>query len=150
MFGYLAVVIFIVDAVVGLIFKTGLPAIQQVHLANGGFNGSGIHLQATSLQLILDILILGAALARAVDLLSGIHQDADRGEQVLLLLAVGSGLDPGNDAQRDPAGKERDLRLQDGGKINGIHVHHAPFFFSYSDFKAVRVMGPTMLSTSSW
>lgn len=130
--------------------ESGLPALQQVHFTDGGLNGRGVHAQAALVQLVLDVLVLGAAPARAVDLFGGVDQDADGGQQVFLLLAVGPGLDPGNDAQGNPAGEERDLRLQDGGKINGVHVHHAPFFFSYSDFKAAQVMGPTKPSTSSW
>ena len=124
---------------------------QRIHAIRvDRLNGSGVNLKTASLQLIFDVLILGAALASAVDLLSRVDKYADGGQQVFLLLAVGPGLDPGNDAQGDPTGEERDLRLQDGGKINGVHVHHAPFFFSYSDFKAAQVMGPTMPSTSSW
>ena len=99
--------------------------------------------------LILDILVLGAALACAKDLLRSVDQDAHGGQQILLLLPGGLRLEPRNDAQGDPTGEQADLCLQDGGEINGIHVDHAPFFNSYSVFSAERVRGPTMPSTSN-
>ena len=109
--------------------ESGLPALQQVHFTDRGLNGRGVHAQAALVQLVLDVLVLGAAPARAVDLFGGVDQDADGGEQVILLLAVGPGLQPGDDAQRDPAGEQRDLRLQDGGEVDGIHGLMLPSSF---------------------
>jgi hypothetical protein len=107
--------------------EAGLPAFQQVHFTDGGLDGRSVHIQPALVQLVLDVLIFIAAPARTVDLFGGVDQDADGGEQVILLLAVGSGLQPGDEPKRDPAGKQSDLRLKDGGQINGIHVDYSPF-----------------------
>ena len=101
--------------------EAGLPAFQQVHFTDGGFDGRSVHIQPALVQLVLDVLIFIAAPARTVDLFGGVDQDADGGQQVFLLLSIGSCLQPGDNAQGDPAGEERNLRLQDGGEVDGIH-----------------------------
>mgnify|MGYP007101871785 CR=1 FL=1 len=101
--------------------EAGLPAFQQVHFTDGGLDGRSVHIQPALVQLVLDVLIFIAAPARTVDLFGGVDQDADGGQQVFLLLSIGSCLQPGDNAQGDPAGEERNLRLQDGGEVDGIH-----------------------------
>ena len=91
--------------------KVGFPAAQKVHFPDSRLDGSSIDLQTAGLQFFLNVLILAGSPARTVDLLSRKDQYADGGQQVFLLLSIGPCLQPGDDAQGDPAGEERDLRL---------------------------------------
>ena len=99
-----------------------LPVLEQVHLTHRRFDCGNIRLQATALQLVFDIAELYRALARAVQLLCGINQHAGGCQQIFLLLTGGLGFQPGDQLQRNPAGQQRDLRLQDGSQIDHVHT----------------------------
>ena len=95
-----------------------LPVLEQVHLAHRRFNCRDIRLQTAALQLIFNVAELRGTLACAVQLLRGIYQHAGGRQQIFLLLTGGLGFQPGDQLQRNPTGKQRNLRLQDGSQIN--------------------------------
>ena len=82
------------------------------------FDCGNIRLQTAALQLVFNIAELRGTLARAVQLLRGINQHAGGRQQIFLLLAGGLRFQPWNQSQGNPAGKQRNLRLQDGSQIN--------------------------------